>query len=538
MYVTHAALRNDDILHEIFKHLKPPLIYSKLHCYPCEQDPDYQRTLCAAARTCKAFSQPALKFLWTHVFTLDALFCLLSSSIKIVSDVVIPDEDDLPREAPRHQETVWILEGPITDNERERFLWYTQYIRTMYLRTSRRVDPWVFFRLSHENLGMPLAPQLNTIICEYDWPYMDMAVSLLSGPSLRVLDLTFGGPDSTIDDDWKLPLNRHNYAPRPLLKNICASAPNLEKLSVGMCAHPSLLHPIGDMQQLRALDLSTIWTPIDMDLVRRLSCLVRLEELAFPHSFDTRDAAPCEGFKNVKRLSLRGSIRTIPALLATLPDLRLEELRLMDAVIGEPAPVEELVTSLPLGTRSSLSSVRIENLTTLGSLAAPVPTLIAPFFTLPNIRSFFLFAEDPLNFTDKELHVICGVWTKLEALTLSCNISFRPVTVAPTMEGIIELANLFPMLHRVTFSSVVLQPSLGIVDSHLVRELPLDVQIPDRNLRDVHQVACILWHMFLGLHVPNLDKFSFKKWSAVLDEITRLQDDWEKHHDSEARWST
>ncbi|TFY54120.1 hypothetical protein EVJ58_g9046 [Rhodofomes roseus] len=433
------------------------------------------------------------------------------------------------------------MDRPVSEKERERFLWYTQCIHIINLQASRRVDPWVFFRLSQENLGMPLAPRLHTMICNQDWPYIDMVVSLLSGPSLRTLALKFNGPEWTIDDDRKLPLNRHNYAAYPLLRNVCASAPDLEKLTVYMCAYPGLLHPIGGMKRLRVLDLSLVWTPINMELVRQLAQLEQLEELALHNSFDGRNLGPCEGFKSVTKLIIRGGIRTIPPLLQALPDLHLRELHLNSPVIEELRPLQKLVSALSLASRESIESVRMDSLTAGRSLtSAPVSTLIAPFFALPNIRSFYLRADDPLCIADDDLRVIGGKWAKLEDLRLVCNASSTHATaVAPTMQGIIELANLCTQLDHVRFSSVIPSESLGFINPHWVegvRELPLDIQVPDCDIHDVHQVARVLWWIFRGLHVPNLDRLAFKKWAAVLDGIARLETE-RRDRGATQRWS-
>ncbi|KZT64875.1 hypothetical protein DAEQUDRAFT_740996 [Daedalea quercina L-15889] len=528
MSATQTALQSEDILHEIFKCLRAPLEYSERH--RCVSGPDvrYRRTLRAAALTCRAFSQPALKVLWTHVSSIDALFCILSSSMKIVSDVEVPNKGKTPQRAPRHQETVWILDGPVTDSERERLIWYAQFIQTISLRTSRRVDPWVFLRLSHSNLSTPLAPRLHTIYCMHDWPYADMAVSLLSGTALRTLVLAFGGPDRTIADDRKLPLNRHNYAPGPLLRDVAAAAPGLEKLVVGMCAYAGLLHPIGGMKSLRELDLSGMWVAIDMALLQALAGLERLEDLALPNTFDGQDVALCRGFKNVRKLTVRGGIRTIPPLLAALPDLCLKELRLSSLIIEGVTPIYSLVSSLSPGSHSSLETVCIDDLSTPRSTAAaPVLTLIAPFLALPNIRSFNLVAADPLCITDEDLCTIGGAWPKLARLSLSGDATYEREPVAPTLHGIIQLTNMCPELHDVYFSLVALafgpENSVAPCRSEDVPELALDIQVPDNKIRDAHHVARVLWSIFPRLSIINLDRTRFKKWAAVLEEVVSLR---------------
>ena len=88
-----AALQSEDILHEIFDYLVPPLIFSGYHVKECEPDRKAQEVLYNAARACKAFSEPALKQLWMHVPTLEALLGLLPSSVKVVSATAASDKD-------------------------------------------------------------------------------------------------------------------------------------------------------------------------------------------------------------------------------------------------------------------------------------------------------------------------------------------------------------------------------------------------------------------------------------------------------------
>ena len=93
----HAALQNRDILYEIFDHLIPKFKHS--HWYLCVRDPNEraQRVLYNAALTCKAFSELALRQLWTHVPGFDILLKLLPSSAKLVSHAEVSEgEEPIP----------------------------------------------------------------------------------------------------------------------------------------------------------------------------------------------------------------------------------------------------------------------------------------------------------------------------------------------------------------------------------------------------------------------------------------------------------
>lgn len=93
----HAALQNRDILYDIFDHLVPRFEHSHWHFCTCEPNQRTQRVLYNAALTCKAFSELALKQLWTHVPCFDILLELLPSSAKLVSHAEVPEgEEPIP----------------------------------------------------------------------------------------------------------------------------------------------------------------------------------------------------------------------------------------------------------------------------------------------------------------------------------------------------------------------------------------------------------------------------------------------------------
>ncbi|KZT64869.1 hypothetical protein DAEQUDRAFT_814669 [Daedalea quercina L-15889] len=431
---------------------------------------------------------------------------------------------------------VWTFDGPISDDERKRFVLYAKFIRTIRLQSSLHVDPSVFLHLSRGNLGTPLLPRLDAIYCDHNWPYMDIAMSLLIGPSLRKLTLSFEELDF-MAQLWTKPLDRHGYILKSLLVDICASAPQLETLGVRRCSYPSQLYVIGMMKHLRALDLS--FTVIDIKLVQAIAQLEQLEELSLSDVFDgpySRYSLPipaCPGFRNLKRLTIHGEgWSSLSPLLAAMSDLRISELRLITAAI-DILPLETLVSDLP-GSHASLERVRMEHLqvTTLwfDVPTTPVATFMAPLFALPNISEFELCIEKPLCIADDDLRKIGNAWagslTRLR-LRLCDGASNEATSVAPTIQGIIDLANLCPKLSHLSLSSV--RPVDGAAVYHIKYDLLVtDFQVQDDRIRDVHQVARVLWCVFRRFSVPGLDRTVFKQWAAVVDEIARLQSEWER----------
>ncbi|EPS95767.1 hypothetical protein FOMPIDRAFT_88478 [Fomitopsis schrenkii] len=521
----HAALQHRDILNEIFDHLTPPLEECDYHNDECDPNEHAQNVLYRAALTCTAFREPALKQLWRHVTTFDALLGLLPSSVKVASDVSIHDRHNPAPDLLQYAPSVWIVDGPVTEAERARFIWYAKLIRTLHLHSRYRIDPTVFHHLAHARLGTPLTPQLRTLYSVPGGPpYMDMAVTLLSGPALRKLALSFPPAHATVTSEWCVPLNRHLYAPRVLLANVAASAPGLESLEVHGCAHASLLEPIGAMHNLRLLDLQGIIVPFDMDLLRELAGLNQLEKLMLPDTFDPRGATPCRGFKSVKTLSISDGARRVPSLLAVLPGLQLTKLCLDLVFSEEIASFYDIADTLRKGSEASLEELKFGSFI-IGSVLSR-SCVFQPFSAFQGIRSLTLETDNPMMISDQDLRKIGRTWPKLEILSLS-NFEDEMHLVSPTIRGIIKLANACPRLASVYFPGVKptvdAASAIGPLRTKDFRKTLLDLRVPDKQIRDVGQLARVLHSVFETLQIVNLDRDQYGKWSAVLDEMARLQ---------------
>lgn len=412
------------------------------------------------------------------------------------------------------------MDGPITDAERACFVRYARHIRTIHLRATPRIDPTVFRRLAHAHLGSPLTPQLRALYAEYGCPlYQGMAAALLSGPRLRMLSCA-----EVIDTDDRPPPHRHPRAPRTLIAAFAASAPHIESLQVYQCPHPSLLEPIGAMRGLRRLDVGMTGFSFGVDFLKSLTRLDRLEELVLPNKFIAQGALRCSGLKSVKKLTILGGALTIPALLAALPDVRLTELQ--SSMFFEDVP--QLAAALSACPERCLETISLDcPLRRQVVVRKPVSALLAPFFALQGIRRFRLGSWQPLVIGNEDLQMIGDAWPKLEELRLWCYTNERHEIVAPTIEGIVELARACPGLDDVYFSTVIPDMDPG----NLVPPLPteeiqkhtLRVRIPDQLIRDVGQVTRLLHSVFGKLHIPELDRERFGKWGAVLDGMVRMQ---------------
>ena len=424
------------------------------------------------------------------------------------------------------------MEGPITEAERARIIWYTQHIRILHMYSTWRLDSSVFEYLSPAALGFPLAPRVHTLCGSwYAIPHQSEAVALLSGPALRTLSVTFAGSETVpASADGRF---ARQYRPivRALLADVAVSAPALESLAVHDIPHMSLLEPAGTLRSLLTLNLSKLRHSFDLEFLRALEPLDRLEELQLGDHFVPGSAPPCSGFRRLQTLVVVNGISTVPDLLAALPNARLKELRSYGVSHGRLRQIEALAKALCAGPGQLLESLSL--LSFVGEeqlMQEPVSVLLGPFFALQGIKRFTLFAWQRLSIGDEDLQKLGRAWPKLELLHMPSDFvdAARGAVDAPTIEGIVELANACPGLNDTQFTSIIPARAPGDVvpPINLKREtiyrIPLDVGIPDERIRDVGQVTRVL-HAALGrLLVPRLDRRRYRRWSAVLDGMTRL----------------
>ena len=346
------------------------------------------------------------------------------------------------------------MEGPIAEAERARFIWYARRIRILHMDFARRIDPSVFEHLLRAGLGSPLLPRLHTLRGRW-WefsglPLESAAVMLLSGPALRSLCIGFPNPyplaTAADDEVSQRPVNVPTI--RDTLAHVAVSAPGLESLAVRHIPCISLLEPIGALHNLRRLDLSMLSHSFDVGFLRTLVTLVRLEDLILPDAFVAQDATPCKGFKSVQKLTIRPCLHmfTVPDLFAALPDLRLKELHMDYMTCERVDQIRALAEALCAGPGQCLERLNLfyyeceDQIST--STQVSVSVLLAPFYALQSIRRLNLDSVRPLMFEDEDLRKMGRAWPRLEQLHMWGVLSSAggEVVVAPTIEGIVELA--------------------------------------------------------------------------------------------------
>lgn len=406
---------------------------------------------------------------------------------------------------------------------------------------ARRIDPTVFEHLARAGLGSPLLPRLHTLRGSWTAFYGRLgphwhgaAVALLGSPALRSLYTAFPDlcvPTAAADDKAA---HRREIAPiiRNTIAHVATSAPGLENLTVLYIPYMALLEPVGALHSLRRLDLGLLFRPFDVGFLRTLATLVRLEELILSDNFVAQDATLCSGFQSLQKLSIRSRVGpfTVPDLFAALPDLRLKELHIDGMVRGHVEQIHALVESLFYRHGQCLETLALQKFGYDTEARSALAT-IAPLYALHGIRRFALHSLQPLMIVDEDLRRMGCAWPKLEWLHMSrkgVQTNGVKEVVAPTIEGIVELANTCRGLEGAHFPAVIpaivpgnVVPPIDL-ETQKIREIAHDVRIADERVGDVEQATKVLYMVVGKLLVPGLNRDQYRRWSAVLDGLARL----------------
>ncbi|RDB16617.1 hypothetical protein Hypma_002864 [Hypsizygus marmoreus] len=304
----HHALKNEDILREIFMHLSPAaprkiLIFVKF-------DALHRATLLNAALSCRSFHNPALDVLWRTMDDITNLFRILPAFYKLdeiyVKDVTRLLFIQLTLLPPQ------VLDGPISEEDWSRFDMYARRIRQLIF-VDIEADPTVYTRMTWLKKSAPLLPCLTSLSAAPLGPGM---LSLLS-PTLRTVRIS--APSI------------QNYPVVWVALEVLTDAerfPYLEELFVqSSLTAPSLLS-FPRITNLR--DLTILEGVNDLGIFTTLSALRRLTSLRIefeePSSFVTQPDASSIAFPSLETLSLAVEIRYVIPLLQVLPSNVLQNL--------------------------------------------------------------------------------------------------------------------------------------------------------------------------------------------------------------------
>ncbi|KAI1788312.1 hypothetical protein LXA43DRAFT_645500 [Ganoderma leucocontextum] len=505
-----------------------------------------QRTLASCARTCQAFSEPALAELWRVLdhYILLLRFLPWRRSRNGVFDGMIE------------------LEPEIDDRAWSRFRWYARLVCEMngsVYPDDIGVHRNTWTLLASRLQGEPFLPCLRRLQMPVDVLKDTMPFLFSLSPTVRVLTFEFDHPwYSTRVLGYGLSVSDDTEFLHTFLHLISGSAG--DPLNASMCR---LLE--GDteevMQHLRScarldvlqrLDLRKARYTIDRSAVSALSRLGSLHTLRIGLSAQDPPTTPLfTGFASLRNLSLGYLPITVLSEILTTGSLRASSLRSIEFDTSTKArnhaiPISEFqhhLSSIRATLPDELESVRLK-LTYHSNTGPPPPLsdLFAPFLSLGSLKLFEVFFRSKcvLRVADEDLRALASAWPDLEVLYIRTWDSMRPprgfsTTRPPTVATLAEFARGCPRLHKVTFPGLdvaALAEEDGAPHSHFeveahqgVRFLDVGALVGDNGL-SAQDVASVLDRLF-----PCHEEYSrvggehhrTKSWFAVQDAMREIR---------------
>ncbi|KAG6381569.1 hypothetical protein JVT61DRAFT_162 [Boletus reticuloceps] len=475
----HNALLISEVLGCIVDHLVEDTARHSVG-RPGDTDETGRQALAVLARTCRAFSEPALDGVWRRLHSLKPfLLCFRPTKAPESLD----DDIDIAVDAP----------GPLLPfNEEEwnivlRYASRVQELTLEYDELSIKILQSLWFRTT------VLLPNLRSL----HWIYVDRTsvapIRLLLNPSLVHLDvrvddgahtsfLAFLESYHTLCPNLKS-LELHHSPRVPEVTAAVSRAvprfPNLENLGCDNIDEGALIHVI------------------------RSRCLQQFSSSLLNYQPD-----------NLSKLAAYGTPEHPPFENLRILELHIEDLSSpFEAVsfyfrtVATPEVFHEFFTALSSATRrKSLRRIKLNTRLTVTAHGAPSQPVnfpvLSPLMTL-NIRQFCISIRNPVSLSDDEIVQLVQPWPKLEILDLNENRGWNcPTSVQiPTLKGLVLLLARCPELHGLGFSlDATNTPSLSEAESLIRNTAVTRLSIANSPIQEpVTSVA-----HFLHKHLPSL----------------------------------
>ncbi|KAF7308884.1 hypothetical protein MKEN_01088700 [Mycena kentingensis (nom. inval.)] len=299
----HPVLRLDDLLRHIFASSPP-------ECLP------------VAARTCRAWTEPALDQVWSHLCSLVPLLQLIPGVACVNGEYTALSEDPLDLRV---------------------FYSYARRVRNITQRHTIRVQPTLLAKISPESLSGLVATRLSSL------DPLSLPAALSFSSNLRHLDVDFGfkGPVSISESQ---------------LDNLRRVSAALERVRLRGTMEPRLNAFLSDMCQLKSLTLRT-GTFVTAETLYALSAFPNLVELdldapgvdldAFPASWPTH-----EPFSQLQHLRLSASADILRLFMTVARSASLRSLHLDARTCPD---WRNIVAAIGIGSSETLQSLTIEH---------------------------------------------------------------------------------------------------------------------------------------------------------------------------------
>ncbi|RPD57350.1 hypothetical protein L227DRAFT_655508 [Lentinus tigrinus ALCF2SS1-6] len=470
------ALACQDVVDHICESLAIPS-YLYQSCWKSDRYKTSKCTLARLARTCKAFSDPALRVLWRHLNHIHQLLRLLPEYVPppgTFSQTYVPASEQALSAVPN-------------DDDWARLQSYAVRVRELKYWPSTRIDSASWRILSEKCSGGPLLPRLERLLCFDIAPHSDAVLSHLFFPlSLRYLSVTF--------DAWYQRYQRKEHI-EIMLRNIVSHASHLHYLSISsfqqmLCNQVKSLHPIQELHGIQSLSFASSYELDDVLLVhckssstlRHLSCKI-----------DTRGATKRPdirgGFGSLESVSLFGSTEDIVWFFEAVC---VDSLRDVAVTFDTKTDLDDLLHSTTKVLKivsSSLRSFSLE-INIDSSEALPLLKSIEPILDLPTIEKFTVQSRQPIVVSADDIMCIANAWRDLRTL----HIYHFSLESTPRLPGRIleDIALRCPRLESLKlpvldFTDLPPQTREPVLDHDLVdlHFFPRSIDDPEDELSDV-----------------------------------------------------
>ncbi|KAI0676320.1 hypothetical protein C8Q78DRAFT_1084638 [Trametes maxima] len=467
----HRALYNADILHEVFQWYD-----IARYCPSSTLNEKRTQTLACAARVCKAFNEPATRFLWRRLTSVFPIFNLLPSLRRV-------DVNRRPY-ASRSSLNIYVLPENVPAHEWERMLTYTVHVRSIEVsgpqsREDDRLAPRSWLAMHQFARQGRILPNLRNLTWVVECYAPDQILSLIS-PSVTDLclkcDCSAEDPDPASKRQWD-----DNF--RGLLPEFFARTPRLARLTVhtGELSPSVILSRIPRLEALQHLALHTEddadpYEPADL---QPLADLPALRSLVLPST----PRLPCDGVPHpvllprletleIHRYSSRAG--DVPLSSTSLHALHISHygytdppsLRQSCAAWASAFPaLQSLSLRLDRASGAGAGPDRPDPTSTSASQSPspkPLAQAVAPLLALRALASVtFSLGPLPLAVSDADLTAFAEAWSALARLRICeagpCELAAcAGCTVG--LKGLLALAQHCPHLARLTLPRVVVCP--------------------------------------------------------------------------------
>ncbi|OCH92363.1 hypothetical protein OBBRIDRAFT_886301, partial [Obba rivulosa] len=492
----HRALQIEDILHIIFD-----CVTNGQNVLDAVRWAE-KTWMARAARTCKAFSKPALDILWREMDDLRPWLRLISN-VECVNIAGYPSEK------------YFMFSNKIRPSEWTRFKTYSRRIqRLSYTYRSYRLDENLLTTLAKRNGGEPLLPALQELAWLRAAPY-DVDTSLNLIPScLCKFELSFS--IEYVDDSTEEQLASCFDT---FLRELSAKAPKLQKVRADFPKESEVYRRWErDRGEARTVLIST-------QTLEMLSQLSNLTDLDLSTGIRRSLEASPFNFPYLSRLRFCGPLAAAERLIRVLLVPALIEVEL----IGTEGEEDEYTRTLFL-TCSQFGATlqRIElklSMTDDLSTTRSVLDVITPLLKLHDLRSVDLdFPFWRLTLCDEDVRAIGEAWPQLEQLRIDGS-----MRNSPSIDSLVCIATLCPMLTILTLPSIdpacTLLPAGHTDSSHNLKFLfVLSPNHPEWSDTITTEVAQALYHHFpyIDLDLYNSSVF-LGCWGRVMARYFEMQ---------------